>query len=248
MKKFSTILSAVFLSVALFASAPLQSRLSISTTGINNFRIMLDGSFINSPQSADGEIMINNIRAGNHNLKIYGPANGYDNRGYDNRRNNNRRTQQLQLLYDGNIYVKPQYDVDVIINRFGKAFVDEQRLDDNVYGNGNNGNWNNNNSGGWNNNTAMNARDFMMMKQTIGRENFEATRLSIAKQAISGNYFSAQQVMELMQLFSYENNKLDTAKYAYRFAADKNNYYQVADALGYSVSKEELMRYIQQNR
>ncbi len=245
MKKISTLLSAILIAATLFAAPPVQSRLSISTTSKTNFRIMLDGSYLNSQQGAHGEIVLNNIRAGYHNLKIYGQVNTYDNRSYDSRRN--RRVQQ-QLLYDGNIYVKPQYDVDVTINRFGKAFIDEQRMDDNMYGNGNNENWNNANSGGWNNNAAMNPRDFMIMKQTIARESFEATRLSIAKQAISGNYFSAQQVMEIMQLFSYENNKLDIAKYTYRFAADKNNYYQVADALGYSVSKEELMRYIQQNR
>ncbi len=239
MKKISTLLSAIFITAILIAAPPVQSRLSISTASKNNFRIMLDGNYISSQQGADGEIMINNIRAGNHNIKIYQQNNGYDNRNYDNRRNSSRRIQQ-QLVYDGNIYIKPQYHVDVTINRFGKAFIDEQRIDENFYGN--------NNNGTWNNNIAMNARDFMMLKQTIARETYETTRLSIAKQAINGNYFSAQQVMEIMQLFSYENNKLDIAKYAFRYAADKNSYYQVADALGYSVSKEELMRYIQQNR
>ena len=247
MKKISTLISAIFITAISIAAPPVQSRLSISTRGNTHFHIMLDGSYINAQQTTDGEIMIDNIRAGNHNLKIYQQNNNYDNRNNDNRRKNGRRMQQ-QLVYDGNIYIKPQYHVDVTINHFGKAFVDEQRIDDNLYGNGNNDNWNNGNNGGWNYNAAMNARDFMMMKQTIARETFENTKLSIAKQAIIGNYFSAQQVMEMMQLFSYENNKLDIAKYAYRFAADKNNYYQVADALGYSVSKEELMRYIQQNR
>ncbi|MEO7265888.1 MAG: DUF4476 domain-containing protein [Ferruginibacter sp.] len=224
----------------------MQSRLSISTAGKNNFRIMLDGSYINAQQMADGEIIINNIRAGNHNIKVYQQNSGYYNHN-DSRRNSNQRMQQ-QLVYDGNIYIKAQYHVDVTINRFGKAFIDEQRMDDNMYGNGYNENWSNGNSGGWNNNAAMNPRDFMIMKQSIARETFENMRLSIAKQAITGDYFSVQQVMELMQLFSFENNKLDIAKYAYRFAADKNNYYQVADALGYSVSKEDLMRYIKQNR
>ncbi len=245
MKKFSTLLSAIFIMATLIAAPPVQSRLSISTTGKNNFRIMLDGSYLNPQQGADGEIMINNIRAGNHNIKVYQQNNGYDNRNNDNRRNSSKRIQQ-QLVYDGNIYIKPLFHVDITINRFGKAFVDEQRIDENIYGNGN---WNNgNNNGNWNNNAAMNARDFIMLKQTIARETYENTRLSIAKQVINGNYFSAQQVMEIMQLFSYENNKLDIAKYAYRFAADKNNYYQVANALGYTASKEELMRYIQQNR
>ena len=72
--------------------------------------------------------------------------------------------------------------------------------------------------------------------------------MNITKTAVANNYVSSSQVKELMQLFNFENNKLDLAKFCYRFATDKENFYSVADELQYTSSKNELMRFIQQNR
>jgi hypothetical protein len=55
-------------------------------------------------------------------------------------------------------------------------------------------------------------------------------------------------VKELMLLFSFENNKLDIAKSAYRKTIDKQNYLNVNDALTFSSSREELVRFIRESR
>jgi hypothetical protein len=62
------------------------------------------------------------------------------------------------------------------------------------------------------------------------------------------NYFTSQQVKELLQLFTFENNKLDLAKYAYRKTMDRRNYYIVNDVFAFSNSKDELARYIRDYR
>ena len=51
-----------------------------------------------------------------------------------------------------------------------------------------------------------------------------------------------------MMLFTFENNRLEIAKLAYNKTIDKNNYYQLNDALTFSNSKEELARFIRQSR
>jgi len=61
---------------------------------------------------------------------------------------------------------------------------------------------------------------------------------------ISGNFFTADQVKEMMSLFAFENNKLDIAKQAYSKTIDKENYHCVSDALNFKSSKEELARFI----
>ena len=86
------------------------------------------------------------------------------------------------------------------------------------------------------------------MKETLRRESYENTRMGIARQMFDANYFKAEQVRELLQMFSFENYRLDLAKYAYRNTTDKNNYYLVNDVFSYSSSKQELARFISRYR
>lgn len=196
---------------------------------------MIDGNMFNDKHGNDDDILVDGIRAGYHSIKIYRLSKGYR-KNWDNNKN-------LQLVYDANVYIKPQYHVDITINRFGKAFLDEQQMTRGYYDD------HDNNNGGWNsnNNHPMNARSFELFKQTITNGVYDATKLNIAKQGIAANYFSSAQAKEIVQLFSYDNSKLEIAKYAYKYTTDKSNYFTVVDALTYSGSKEDLTKYIQQN-
>ncbi len=91
---------------------------------------------------------------------------------------------------------------------------------------------------------AMNPADFSQLKQTINNAGFENTRLSIFKQALNYNYFTTAQVRELMDLFWFENSKLEVAKIAYPKTIDQNNYYQVNNEFSFSSSVNELGQYI----
>jgi hypothetical protein len=86
------------------------------------------------------------------------------------------------------------------------------------------------------------------MKESLRKESFENNRITSAKFVIEKNSFTTAQVRELMLLFTFENNRLEIAKSAYRKVVDKNNYYQLNDALTFSSSKEELARFIRQSR
>ena len=157
---------------------------------------------------------------------------------------NNLQSGSYQLVYSNNLFVKQQYHVDISINRFGKAFVDEQLIsswnnDDDDWGVDNDDQYYDNVS-----KRQMNNADFQKLKQTLQGESFENTKLKIAKQFIAANYFTAAQIKELANIFSYENSKLDIAKFAYDYTIDKGNYFMVNDVFSYSSSKEALMEYI----
>jgi len=72
--------------------------------------------------------------------------------------------------------------------------------------------------------------------------------MNIAKQVLSTNYVTTAQVKEVLGFFSFENNKLDMAKYAYKNTIDKNEYYTVGDVFSFSSNKDELMEYIRNYR
>ena len=93
---------------------------------------------------------------------------------------------------------------------------------------------------------AMTNNDFTQAKESLRREWFENTRVETAKQIIDRNYFTSQQVKEIVLLFTFENNRLDIAKYAYGKTVDKGNYFMVNEAFTFNNNKEALKEYIRQ--
>lgn len=87
--------------------------------------------------------------------------------------------------------------------------------------------------------------DFQQVKESINKQSFNATKVTIAKQIIQAKQcFTALQIRDLMKLFSFEESKLDIAKYAYDFCINKRDYFQVNDAFTFSGSVDELSKYI----
>jgi Domain of unknown function (DUF4476) len=92
--------------------------------------------------------------------------------------------------------------------------------------------------------TAMSAADFKSAKESIKSKSFADTQLSVAKQILGSNCLSSAQVKEIMLLFSFEESKLDFAKFAYGKTVDRNNFYKLNDAFSFESSIEELNTYI----
>ncbi|MCB9015857.1 MAG: DUF4476 domain-containing protein [Lentimicrobiaceae bacterium] len=91
--------------------------------------------------------------------------------------------------------------------------------------------------------------EFGQIKESISKESFNTTRLTLAKQIIrSKKCFSVFQVTEMVKLISFEDTRLELAKFAYDFTTDRENYYKVADAFSFSRTKEELMKFLESKR
>lgn len=241
MKTTSTLLLVLLVSMASFSN-PVQSKLTVTVVGNKNIEIIVDN---NRYQSQDNSVVINSLQPGSHNIKIYSI------------RKNQRRNiwgNNSQLLYSSNVYVRPGYHVDIIVDRDGRATFNERaiRYDrrnndwdnryenrDDRYGNGRSDRNDRNNY-----DRAVSEQTFSSIVQSLRREYSENTRLSLARQIIGRNYFTSDQVKYMMQLFSFDNNRLEIAKSAYRYTTDQRNYFVVYDALAYSNSKEQLADFI----
>ena len=90
----------------------------------------------------------------------------------------------------------------------------------------------------------MAAGNFNEFKQTLKTKTFEDTKMTIAKQVIANQCLLSSQVKEIMQLFSFEESKLDFAKFAYDHTYDIGNYFKVNDEFTFETSIEDLNDYI----
>jgi hypothetical protein len=91
----------------------------------------------------------------------------------------------------------------------------------------------------------MSTNDFASAKKSIGSKSFAEDKMTVAKQVLKVNCVSSDQVVEIMNLFSFEDNKVEFAKAAYDKTTDKGNYYKVNDAFTYSSSIDELNEFLE---
>ncbi len=88
--------------------------------------------------------------------------------------------------------------------------------------------------------------EFANAKSSISSKSFEDSKLSIAKQITRGNCLTSTQVRDIMSLFSFEETRLDFAKFAYNYTYDKRNYYLINDAFQFEMTIEELDEFLNQ--
>ena len=79
----------------------------------------------------------------------------------------------------------------------------------------------------------------------ISNESFDDTKLALAKQIISSNPMTVNQIVNICKLFSFESKKLEFAKFAYSYCTDRNKYYLLNEVFTYDSSKRELNEFIQ---
>lgn len=91
----------------------------------------------------------------------------------------------------------------------------------------------------------MSSSEFDDARKSVADKSFEETRLTLAKQIGRDRCFTTDQVKQMMGVFSFEDSRLDFAKWAYERTHDKGNYYKVNDAFSFSSSIDELNEHIQ---
>ncbi|HNU14861.1 MAG TPA: DUF4476 domain-containing protein [Chitinophagaceae bacterium] len=236
MKKIFTLLFSSLFSLSLLAFD--GSRLSISSFSTSSeLKIEVDGRKFSMKNNS---ITLSYLAEGYHQVKIFRDKKGKG-FGFGKRE---------EVVYSSSVYLKRGFHLDITVNRFGKVLLDERRIDRNddwyqdedEYYDNDNGGWN----GGYGN--VMSGREFETLKETLRKEWFETNRLTSVKVIIDKSNFTTQQVKELMLLFTFENNRLEIAKYAYAKTVDKQSYFQVNEVLTFSSSKDELARFIRNSR
>jgi Domain of unknown function (DUF4476) len=263
-KIYPLILSLLVGAAAMAADTrPRSGMITISLKENTPMRVSVDGR---NYSDQDNDVSISNVAPGYHNIQVFRVSTGRSPFDIFGR---NRE----QLLWSNSLYVSAGKETDITINKNGKAKVKEVDMPFNAgygndrrdnddrydrdhnggYNNGrypNNGGYGNGSNGGYGNNSSygVSFQEMQSMKETLMRERYENTRVSLARDMFNGHAFSSAQVRELLQQFSFENNKLDLAKYAYRNVIDKSNYYVVFDVFSSNFSKQELSNYMSSYR
>jgi len=279
MKTIFTLFASLLVSISLLAAdVRPKSTLTIKSLDRADIRVVIDGRRF---EPNDNYLRIQSLEVGYHNVKIYRQRNvGLF----------NIFGRMYEVVFSSSLSVKPRTNIMISIDRFGKAVVNESRINGGFgrgggnFGDGIDKNWDNNHDfdfdrgrnqgdydrnrdGQWGNqsqdshngrignrddrdyndnsyNKAMNDFEFSRVLGAIQKEWSEANKMKSATQIISTNFFTTAQVKQMLQMFSYENNKLDLAKRAYSKTVDQRNYFMINDVFSSSFSKDELARYI----
>lgn len=229
----------------------LKSILRIKMHDHSSLYVVFDNQIINSNNST---CLISNVSAGYHFIKVFRINQGHG----------NNHPSMHRPVFQGNIFIPCGYRILAMINRFNQYFIVKkaplnQHYPNNYYNdyenndtyngfydqdNGSNCNGDYNNYPASDNLVCMNLYSFQALKSSIENKNFENSKLLIARQAATSNYFTSQQIFELTCLFTYESTKLEFAKFAYAHTIDKQNYYLVNNAFGFESSIMDLDGYI----
>lgn len=91
------------------------------------------------------------------------------------------------------------------------------------------------------------SQDFKRAKASIEKKSFSEDKMIVAKQVTRNNCLSVDQVIEIAELFSFEEDKLEYVKYAYPHTYNRKKYYLVNDIFTFSDSVDELNSFIEAN-
>lgn len=86
--------------------------------------------------------------------------------------------------------------------------------------------------------------EFAQLQRTIENKSFDDGKKAIFQQAIRSKCPTSAQVAVLLEEFSFDDSKLELAKYAYSRVADQSNFYLVNEAFSFDSTIEELNDYI----
>ena len=90
----------------------------------------------------------------------------------------------------------------------------------------------------------MTYKEFESMKERVKQNAFDAGKLEAAKSLTQSNNLSANQVVEILNLMTMDNNRLEFAKFAYAYTYDRENYSMVANTLSFSNNRRSLEQFV----
>ena len=128
MKTIFTLLSSLILSVAVFAAdVRPKSMLTIKSVDRGSIRVIIDGRRF---EPNDNYLSIRNIQSGYHTVKIYREMNTGIFRIFG---------KAYEVVYSSSLNVKPNTSVMISVDRFGRAIVKQNRMNNGRFGQGGKG-------------------------------------------------------------------------------------------------------------
>lgn len=98
---------------------------------------------------------------------------------------------------------------------------------------------------GCNSKYPMGSTDFNNALTSVKKQGFDETKLKVAKQIVTANCLDVNQIKQIANTISFEENKLDFVKLAYDYCTEKKNYFRLNDIFSFSTNVDNLTEYIQ---
>lgn len=206
-----------------------------------SFKIFVD----NYEYGKDNFFSIQNIQPGIHQIKVV-----------KHQRNPHGYGMLTRVMYNGTVSIPVNSKVlaTVTSNRKLQLKITRKGPKRHINNNhhGNNGGYSN----GYNNHNPhqscgaygniMSHVSFNKLINTLDRENFDTHKFNIAKQALVYNNLTTEQVIVLLNQFTFDSNKLKLAKMAFTKTIDQENYFLVNNSFTFNSSIRDLNKYINQ--
>ena len=213
-----------------------RSKLNIRTFNDRSIIVEIDRINYNNPSR---EIIIGDLAPGDHKIKIWTVGGQHHNCG--------QGSGNFRLVYNGFINIPARSKVKAVLTYQNILKVTDiesllgcyhQECNNFIepcsYGNYGNYYANNN----YHNNR------FDELKDLVRHESFDDTRIAICKEYIRTNPISSEEVRELLALITFESNRINLAKYSYRYVNDPGYFYTVYNAFTFDSSVNELINWI----
>ena len=247
MKRLLMILLSGFLTISLTAQTLTIKFNTANTTSNNygnrnrNYQVVLDGTSYYSSSSTNvntndvngntnvaNDIVLADQPLGSHTIAVYRMRSSNGN-------NNGSNITNGGEIYSNTFQLRQGYDMDITVNANGQVTFAERRVR-------NRGNRNYNQQ----NMAAMTDATFNVLLQNVRAKWIQSSKITAERDAFinTSNYFSTDQVRQLLLLIGSEPNRLALAKLAYPTVVDPTNFTQLYDVFNSTASRNDLNTFI----
>ncbi len=138
----------------------------------------------------------------------------------------NNRTERVSAVF----YLRNGYDLSIQLNEDGSLALIESK-----------------NAGAYDQMLPMQTNDFNNLLNRVKSQKSITGKKNVITKAFNaaGNFFSSNQVYQLLQQITAESSRLQLAKISYDLVTDKGNFYKVFDVLQSQSARNELETYVQ---
>lgn len=92
--------------------------------------------------------------------------------------------------------------------------------------------------------SVLHEREFTRLREALKKEAFDDSREKLFKLSLRNTYLSVEQLAQLLNLFSFDDRKLECAIFGYDRVADRRNFYLIRDVFRFTSTREKLDEFI----
>ena len=197
--------------------------LRFENTTNRNYEVKVDGkSYYSSNLSTEAGkqkiLTLNGLQPGTHTLDVFTIDNDVNN------------TNAATSIYSNTFQLRTGYDMLIAIRRNEQVTFTERRSTNTATSS----------------QTPMSEVEFDKLHKSVNSKWSQAARLTAAKTAVTsrGNYFTTEQIGQLISLITAESKKLELAKLSYPKVTDPGNFSEINTLFNSQAAREELEKYV----